>query len=337
MPKEVWIALITAATSLLVSILSARAAWSTQKKLAQLNDQGAERNARRDYEYEAKKRLYVECEPVLFEAMEFAENFRRRVVSLARSAKRGDLSPNGTGWLATPGYYFRSTAYYYLAPATSFKILQRRLTAIDLALAPRIKFQYDLLKLTFNSYTWDHDLSMINPAVSYFPDGARPIDSEHQLSEEPDIYRRQGLYLGIVDQIADAMLEESEPLPRCKSLGKFWAEFDDTEVTFGHLSGEIVELFTGFHPVSQPVLWRLLLTQYQLMGALLQTQHAPADEYYDLAQILPSPSGKEAEDLDWRRGADGSDANEIHEVLEAGRVQVLSELRKIARASRSDR
>ena len=64
------------------------------------------------------------------------------------------MSPaRGSGWLAGPGYYFRSTVCFLLAPMTSFKILQRRLTVIDLSLEPRLRTQYELLKLIFRIAT----------------------------------------------------------------------------------------------------------------------------------------------------------------------------------------
>lgn len=183
-------ALIAAGASLLVAVFSTRTSLRTQKNLAHLNNQfqeeHAERNARRDYEYEAKKRLYSECEPILFEAMELADNFRRRVISLARGSRQGNLSEIQEGWLATRGYFFKTTAYYLLAPATSFKILQRRLTAIDLALEPRLEFQYQLLKLTFLSYTWDHNLCRAAPELPYRPNDAdRGRSARDQLLSRP--------------------------------------------------------------------------------------------------------------------------------------------------------
>jgi hypothetical protein len=104
---------------------------------ARLEPEGRERDARRDYEYEAKKRLYAECDPVLFQTIELVENARRRIAGLAGAARSNDLQSDGSGWLAEPGYYFMTTAFYLLAPMTSFEILERRLTAtILISLSP---------------------------------------------------------------------------------------------------------------------------------------------------------------------------------------------------------
>jgi hypothetical protein len=324
MSSAVLAALIAAAASLLVAVFSTRSALRTQKKLAYLSDQfeeqRSERDARRDYEYEAKKRLYAECEPILFEAMELAENFRRRVISLARSSRQGDLSADGTGWLSKRGYYYKSTAYYALSPSTSFKILQRRLTAIDLALEPRLEFQYQLLKLTFDSYSWDHSLAGEAPRLSYEPEGAdygKP-GRDSLLRNSPQVYRRQGLYLGITDQIADALVMTSEGAYHCKSLGEFWLEFDDPKSRIGQLGGELDELFVGFHPDMRPVLWRVLVTQYQLLGALLRTRLLSTGDGLDLRTVLPVPGQAQAEKLDWRQPGSEADVNVSMDCLLVG-------------------
>src|SRR6185369_4404651 len=41
---------------------------------SRLGEQGKDRDARRDYQYEAHKRLYAECEPLLFQLADFAEH-----------------------------------------------------------------------------------------------------------------------------------------------------------------------------------------------------------------------------------------------------------------------
>jgi hypothetical protein len=44
-----------------------------------------EQAARRDYEYEARKRLYQECEPILFQFVELSESALKRIYALARN------------------------------------------------------------------------------------------------------------------------------------------------------------------------------------------------------------------------------------------------------------
>ena len=165
---------IAAVGSLIATIVGQVLARRTSRELAErttkLEQEGKERDARRDYEYEAKKRLYEECEPLLFQTVELVENARDRIASFARSSRSRDLEADGSGWLAKPGYYFTSTAFQLLAPMTSFKIVQRRLTVIDLSLEPQIREQYEILKLLFLSFTRDFDLAGREPVLRYEPD-----------------------------------------------------------------------------------------------------------------------------------------------------------------------
>ena len=57
-----------------------------------LREVEAERDARRDYEYEARKRLYSEIQPLLFQLKELSESAYRWVMSLARTAQQDQLS-----------------------------------------------------------------------------------------------------------------------------------------------------------------------------------------------------------------------------------------------------
>ena len=65
----------------------------------ELQTKREELNARREYEYEAKKRLYQEYEPLLFQFNELADDALRRIIALAREAKGGNLDVPKT-WLA---------------------------------------------------------------------------------------------------------------------------------------------------------------------------------------------------------------------------------------------
>ena len=73
-----------------------------------------ERKARRDYEYEARKRLYGELQPLLFQLRELSEGAYRWVITLARTARKGQLS-----WLSK-GYFLTMTLYRFTAPLAFF-------------------------------------------------------------------------------------------------------------------------------------------------------------------------------------------------------------------------
>jgi hypothetical protein len=129
----------------------------------------AEKDARRDYEYEAKKRLYQECEPILFEFSELSESALRRIHVLAKNAKEGNLGPERY-WLSTDPYFIRSTIYRLIVPLAAFKLLQHKLTSIDLKLDYSINTQYILAKILYYTFSSSHELAKSNPAILYDPD-----------------------------------------------------------------------------------------------------------------------------------------------------------------------
>ncbi len=80
-----------------------------------------EGDARRDYEYEAKKRLYQKFEPLLFQFNELGENSLKRIIGFARESNNGNLAD----WLYnTNGYYFVNSIYRIFAPLSIFKLMQ---------------------------------------------------------------------------------------------------------------------------------------------------------------------------------------------------------------------
>jgi biopolymer transport protein ExbB/TolQ len=77
MSEELLVAIVsvlaTARTNRRVARLTEELEEQKLRLASELEEQRAVRDARRDYEYEARKRLYAECEPLLFEAAELAE------------------------------------------------------------------------------------------------------------------------------------------------------------------------------------------------------------------------------------------------------------------------
>lgn len=270
-------ALVAAIASLAVAVLAAITARSNGHRLHalqlelekqklqlenDLTEQRAAHDARRSYEYEARKRLYEQCEPLLFQAGELAEYARQRIIALARSAHRGDIRPDGMGWLAAPDdYFFESTVYALIAPLTTVKILQQRLTLLDMGLEPRLQVQYELLKSISQSLADDFQLANREPALPYDPDrtDVGEPDRDRLLHDSPEHYRRQGLYLGMLDVTVESLVHADGS--RRKSFGEFLAEWRDPASSMRTSCGELVVMLLGFHPRTHPVLWRSLVAQ----------------------------------------------------------------------------
>ncbi len=329
---EVTAAIIAAGASLLVALVTAVLSQRNSLALKRLEAAQAESNARIAYNYEARKRLYTVCEPLLFQAMEQAEDARSRIASLAKCARTDKLRADGTGWLVEPErYYFKSIVYGLLAPITTFSVLQRRLTTIDLGLDPDVRAKYELLRLVFFSFCQDWDLAAYGKEDEHLKldydrnktDAGEP-GRARLLRDSPAHYAPQGFYRAMVYVIAESLITEpqsssaSDPLSataRCMSFGAFQREWDQaasesssrtrqalhrvgltprSQSAMTPVFEPVVELFKGFHPKRKPVLWRVLLTQYLLYGALLSGEPS-----------LHPLSAAERTAIDWCR--DGED------------------------------
>ena len=140
---DIAVAWIGATASLVVSVVgalvAARASRRSDEALervkADIAARSSEADARRDYRYKAKQRLYEECEPILFQLLERADDARHRIASLARTARQGRLDPGlptSDNWLAHEGYYLASTTYYVFAPLVIGALLRRKITLVGL-------------------------------------------------------------------------------------------------------------------------------------------------------------------------------------------------------------
>jgi hypothetical protein len=320
-PPTVIVALIGACASLLVALVSGFFTYRNTTRVHEFERLQKEEDAQLAYRYEARKRLYAVCEPVLFQVAEQSQYAKSRICSLARSAREGEIRPDGQGWLSTPqGYYFRSTVYGLLAPLTAFTSLQRQLTTIDLQLDPTIRRRYEMLRLIFLSPGEDWDLARHpDEELEYNRNrsDAGERDRETRLRESPQRYAPQGLYRGTIYVVAEALTAvptdspgvSGEPLTRCISQGEFdraWEAAGASEDSrpgndqpvaprpLAPIYDTLVELFGGFHPSRKPVLWRVLVYQYMLYRALL----SPTPEFVPL-------TAEEEQTLSWRPAGEG--------------------------------
>lgn len=270
------VAVVAALSSFLVagiSYLSTRKNTHDLESLkADLAEKQAEKNARRDYEYEARKRLYQQYEPLLFQLVELSESALRRITGLARSAKQGNLRSDYIGWLAPNDYYYdyymASTIYRLLAPLVIIKLIQRLLTLVDLTVDPPINHQYSLAKWLYMSFSEDFALAKVEPHLEYDPN-----HKEWRKKREkcPETYWRQGVFTGTLDNTVEALIvHDPNGIVRCMSFG----EFENTYQTAKKHNkfDAFIELFKNFHPKTRPVLWRVLVTQAHIYRALICTR-----------------------------------------------------------------
>jgi len=288
---DIIVAIIALVSSAITAVLAALFTRKNDVRLKQLENElaikRAEQDARRDYEYEARKRLYQECEPILFQFAELSESAVRRIYALARNAREGNLGPDRY-WLFTDHYFIRSTIYRLLAPMAAFKILQHRLTGIDLKLDPSINIQYHLARILYYIFSSSPDLAKSDPTIPYDPDqiGAESKDLAEAAKKErrakyPEQYWLQGLKVGTLDILSERLIlsEKESSNVRIKSFGEFEQQFfEKSDSAVPHDNNSIFEvfitIFSYFHPRTRPVLWRALITQAYLYNAIKNIRNA---------------------------------------------------------------
>jgi len=314
---KIVVATIAAGASVAAALLSAFISWITARSsriaAKQLEEQkarlskelaaenanlaqiAAERNARRDYEYDARKRLYEVIEPLLFQLYEALEEAHYRVRSLARTSRDNQL----VDWLHSKGYYLNSTVYKVIGPAVFLRLMQRQMTFVDMRVDETIRIRYQLLKLYSRSFTDDFDIAEIDPQLHYDPNNEQWAELK---SKDSAAYMRQGLVLGDMENICDALIVvDADHRARVKTFGEFEAYLVDSPND--ESMQEILTLFTGFSPVGRPVLARLLVAQ-AVMAQLILSTYGQETAVKDLPKLLESivnaQTAKQA--LAWQKG-----------------------------------
>ncbi len=264
---QVVAAFVTGIVSLTIALWNYFSGRKTQIEIEILKNkhtsEQSENDARRSYEFDARKRLYEEYEPLLFQLMEASDNAIHRVQSLARTAKHGNL--NDDGWLSDFNYYPKSTIYKLLVPIALYRIMQKKLTLVDITVDKSIGLRYNLAKMLYISYTDDFEFARLYRNIEYDPNH----DSWLNLRKEnPVKYWRQGLPMGLLDKTVDLLIEkENNEKERIISYGEFEKKIFNQNAPDINLSRDI---FFNFHPQKRPVLWRILIAQSIILRTLIE-------------------------------------------------------------------
>jgi hypothetical protein len=153
-----------------------------------------------------------------------------------------------------------------VAPLALFRLMQRRLTLFDLSLNSSFNYQYLFAKALYHTFAKSFQLAA-NPRIPYEPYNETDKDKE----EHPEKYKLQGIPLGKIDNIVDALVfKETDNLLRILSFGEFERIYSKDGRVCEPFQ-EITSILVNFHPDTSPVLWRILLTQACLYRILKTT------------------------------------------------------------------
>lgn len=332
---------LTALVTIIVAVITQRSAKKTQQELKQLElgnsrelaelsatlgKRKSEEDARRDYDYEARKRLYQECEPLIFQFVELCENALHRVYSLARSSRHGNLPD----WLCDNNYYIASTMYNLLAPAVVYKLIQRRLTIVDLTLDNNIDRHYQLAKHLAWSFTADFDFAW---GLKLYPLTYDPNNPSWETlrQNEPSTYWRQGLPIGRFDNAVEALIIR-DPGPdghqRIMSFGEFETELHTSHSKVSNTFSIVQDMITCFHPETRPVFWRMLVTQAHIYDAIVRFHKKNSDSKELI--VFPIPE-KERKVFFWQKNLDDSQRQKFDEPFIVAEAYLKKSLGKLFR------
>jgi hypothetical protein len=333
-----WPAVLVASVPLagvvFVAIFNARATRKNQRQIdkstealdrlrAGLTEEHEEASAERTYKFEAKKRLYTELGPLLFQLQEQSESALFRIHGLAKSARNGQLAPEsdekGKNRLNKESRsYLPSTLYRFMAPLATYHLCQQRLTTVDLSVDDELQRHYLLAKMLYRSWTDGAELAEIGVG------GGTPLRYEPgRKHHDPSISARQHLNLQKIERIIESMIVEPdhENRPRCVTLGEFFRTYAAPESTFRDAVEPLRDLFIDFHPGSRPVLWRLLIVHAYLYQGLNGHALTPEESFESVF------GDEDRHHLYWTDSEPGSiDQAKLDEPFVAARAYLTSQI-----------
>ena len=250
----------------------AKSTTERDRLLAELGKARDQANAQIAFEFEARKRLYAELQPLVFQLREQSESALWRVAGLAASARKNRLYPRKQNRLREgSSSYLPSTLYRFMAPLVSYRLCQHKLTVVDLSLDAQLDLKYRLVKMLYRTWSDGNELAECHPSLSYAPKRHKARDR----SRLPASTCTQHMSLQKIERIIEAMILEksSGDSRRCLTLGEFIDRYEKPGSALCRAIEPMKEMFIDFSPESRPVLWRMLIAQAHLYAALSGAGH----------------------------------------------------------------
>ncbi|HEY8610754.1 MAG TPA: hypothetical protein VIL69_05610 [Roseomonas sp.] len=335
-------ALATGILSALTALVMAFVTLCMQKRLAASNadqqrqleqlkasllDETASRTARRSYEYDMRKRLYAECEPIFFQLSEASDLALRECRDLARwkaclelEPKRENTDAQTGPWMLTNSSKLVASLYALLAPLALYVLLRSRLTTVDCALDNWLFLRFRMARELYDVFQNDAAIAACEPALEYDP---LVKEWRQKRIELPSVHWWQGLSPGRLDRAVRLLITEDGGTSRLLTFGEFedvyTAAYAGGKIEHQKILGLAANALYGFTPFKRPVFWRLIMVQVHLHHAIRR----PAP--HNVGELLTSPAAireymrlESYDAYDWRRhwpdreaGRYDKDANEI--------------------------
>ncbi|MCB0630386.1 MAG: hypothetical protein R2824_00805 [Saprospiraceae bacterium] len=291
MNSEILAAIIAALASLTVAIISLIQSSRQRKiihnqqidieKIRQDHEvQKFELNARLDYEYEAKKKLYKEYEPLFFQFTEFSNEALSHIKAISWTTFQGSSNSdkwNKNAWMNKSSYFFKETIYKVFCPLASMKLINDGLNSIDVKMDEKIHIVYKLGKILHSSFHHDYILAQnmskkikvekehLEKFGQNFQLGAPFSQSYYEewqknvITNPEDFKGGEGIRTGQLETLLQGFFAEGANEKRIISFGEFEKKLQESDSSEWSKIAEV--RFERFDPRINKVLWRILVIQ----------------------------------------------------------------------------
>jgi hypothetical protein len=263
--SQVIVAIISGGISGAISIFALYRTHENNKELEKLKNRLAiekdDKASRRDYEYDARKRVYKEIAPIIFTFTESCEIAYRRIHLLGTRLNR-DLPEfekvYEDRFSDETRTTLRRTLFELLVPMAAFKIFRNRLTQLDIDLIWIMKFQYEIGKTILNTF-YDHkEIAKLK---------GFELNYEYLHNDKDEC--KQGISPKSMEKLLDFLIfNEPDGKFRILTLEEFLDKIEDKKKNWDEFT-KIFKRLEKFSPTSKPVFWRMLLVQSLLYKSII--------------------------------------------------------------------
>ena len=349
------LAIISLLSSVFVTIYSTLRSEKQNKEIEILKNklslESAEKNARRDYEYEAKKRLYAEYEPLFFQLAELSNQARHHLKGMSWTTFNSLKDPESWDrdqWMEIEAYYFRETIYKVFSPFAMFNILLKKVNSFDVSIDRKVHIVYSLGKILY--FTFSHDY-----IIAGYINRRLLINEEHTNKFGPNFkvgnpfgeayvneWRRnvitnpenfsggEGIRTGQLDNIINGFIYKDENVKRILTF----SEFEKKLSTNSNDWIQIAALrFSRFDPKTNQVLWRVLLVQaciHYIISGIKTESNVSRESVIELGHDFFKRYRRDI-DKDKKAGFKGNivDRFEQNDVIDAAEKYLMPKLKRI--------
>jgi hypothetical protein len=246
---------------------------------------GTPQDAWRSYQFEARKRLYADVRPLLFQIADYSYLGRDRIIRVLKN------EINVRDKVGT-------TSLRIFAPLVLGRELQRRLTSVDLMLDPAVEAQYAVIREMLTNLHAGRDIAAVDPRISYRmngePRGHLGWAHLDRVIELFTIREKDGTTRPLRQAEFDDMLASDQCMETGEKLSdQAWETEEKPSYRDKKTEDKmrvVNDLFGDLPPSSSRVLGRLLLTQLAFMHILIQMQTSGAR--YIPESVLPVEANK---------------------------------------------